>query len=112
MIFVVGTHALVWHFDDSPLLGREAGRVLEDETLSLVVSVISLAELKYLASRRRLAMTFAEILELIQNDKRLVVYPVSQDVIGAMPTDLNIHDALICGTALVHKDLGEQVALL
>jgi hypothetical protein len=30
-----------------------------------------------------------------------------------LPTTLNIHDAIIVGTALVHRDLlGEQVALI
>jgi hypothetical protein len=93
-------------------LGREAKQVLENENAILVVPTIVLAELKYLSVRRRLSLTFSDMLELIQKDRRMVIHPVDMDVITAMPDDLDIHDALICGTALVHQDMGEEVALL
>ena len=53
---------------------------------------------------RPLALVF----KAIAKDTRCVVYPLDSNVVSAMPTKLDIHDSIICGTALVYSELLEE----
>lgn len=50
-------------------------------------------------------MSIESVFEAIEKDSRCVVYPLDSNVVSAMPTKLEIHDSIICGTALVYSDL-------
>ena len=42
-----------------------------------------------------------------------MVHPIHRDIVDHMPAGLNIHDALICATALFYRDsLGEEVQIV
>jgi PIN domain nuclease of toxin-antitoxin system len=45
--FVVDTHALIWHLEDSPKLGHAAARILRDRQSELIIPTIVLAEARY-----------------------------------------------------------------
>ena len=83
MINVVDTHALVWYFEGTDELGVEAGRILADESSALVVPTIVLAEAKYLATRKQLAVTWPQMLERVKFDSRfkwlILTSPWSRD---------------------------------
>ena len=59
------------------------------------------------------SVTLDEVIKAIENDPRCVIYPLDSHVIHAMPIIADIHDGIICGTALLYRDLlGESVKIL
>jgi len=88
--YVVDTHALIWHLTNSSRIGNLARQFLLDSTALLIVPAIALAEIRFLSQRGRMPL-----------------------IVNHMPAGLNIHDALICATALFYRDsLGEDVQVV
>ncbi|MEX0801452.1 MAG: PIN domain-containing protein [Dehalococcoidia bacterium] len=113
MTYVVDTHALIWYLTNSPRLGGLAKQALLDPTALLVISAIALAEIRFLSQRGRIPLAWDDVQRLLKDDARCVVHPVHRDIVDHMPSTLNIHDALICATALFyHESLGEDVKVL
>lgn len=113
MIYVVDTHAIVWYLEQSDQLGRKAFAALDDLKAKLVFPSIVLAEIKYLSHKQRINLQLEEILSTVEQDERCLVFPLDMSVIKLIPIELNIHDGIICGTALVYqKILKEKVALI
>jgi PIN domain nuclease of toxin-antitoxin system len=113
MTYVTDSHSLVWFLESSPRLSPVARQAIEDTSARIVVPTIVLVEIKYLFSRKRIATSVAETLHYITTTANCTVAPMDERVVDLLPTTLNIHDAIIVGTALVHRDLlGEQVALI
>lgn len=100
MIYVVDTHGLIWFLEGSKKLGARARRILRDQSQKLVIPSIVLAEAKDLSQKGKTALPFQEILEAVA-DPRCTVFPLDLAVVRAMPEGLNIHDAIICSTAIV-----------
>lgn len=113
MTFVVDTHALVWFLEGSEKLSRAARQILSSQAEHLVVPTIVLAEVKHLAARGRIRSSWREVMEAVESDPRCVVYPLDASVVELMPAGLEIHDAIICGTALLYRDvLGTDVQVV
>jgi hypothetical protein len=52
-------------------------------------------------------------MDVIERDDRFTVYPFDENVLSVMPLELDIHDAIIVGTALVYRDvLGADVRVI
>ncbi len=111
MIYVVDTHALIWFLEGSKRLGGQAREILRDEHKHLLIPSIVLAEAKDLVSKGKTRLIFDEILEAI-TDPRCLSYPLDLAVVRAMPRSLDIHDAIICATALVYQKTVNEEALL
>lgn len=105
MVYIVDTHALVWYLEESRELGKKALSVLDDENSKLIVPTIVLAEIRYLSNKRKTALSVDEILSSIEQDERCVLFPLDINVIKQLPLELDIHDGIICGTALIYQDL-------
>lgn len=113
MVYVVDTHALVWFFEESKELGGNALKVLSSDSSKLIIPTIVPAEIFYLSQRQRIAKSFNDILKTIEQDDRCIIYPLDLNVLKFLPKGLNIHDGIICGTALVYKELlREKVKLI
>ena len=113
MVCVIDTHALVWYLTDDKRLGKQAAELLDRPDTRIVVPVIVLAELKYLHRRSRISLSFSAVLTIIGADERCSVYPVNEEVVDLLPLDLDIHDAIICATALVcRRAIGEDTVVL
>ena len=108
MVHVIDTHALVWFLEGNKKLGRKALKVFRDSTEKLIIPSIVLAEIKYLSYKGRTRLSVNDVFKAIAKDTRCVVYPLDSNVVSAMPTKLDIHDSIICGTALVYSDLLEE----
>ncbi len=106
---VVDTHALIWYLDNDPRLGRRAETILDDQHVRLIIPAIVLAEIKYLAYRGRFSQTLDDVLRVLSLDPRCTVYPVDLSVINTAPLELNIHDSLIVGTALVQREIVDGI---
>lgn len=98
--FVVDTHALVWFISGDSRLSDKARTILRDPGVQLIIPAIVLAEIKFLAGKGRFAQTLEQVLLALNTDPRCLVFPIDLTVIQRMPTDLDIHDGLIVGTAL------------
>jgi PIN domain nuclease of toxin-antitoxin system len=103
MVCVIDTHALVWYLTDDKRLGKRAAELLDRPDTRIVVPVIVLAELKYLHQRSRISLSFSAVQTIIGADERCAVYPMNEEVVDLLPLDLDIHDAIICATALASK---------
>ena len=113
MTWILDTHALVWYLEASPRLGKNAARILGDANCDLVIPTIVLAEVAFLYGRKRIAIDLRQVFSRIANAPNCVVYPLDESVVEHLPSALNIHDAIIVGTALVFRDvLGKDVAIL
>jgi PIN domain nuclease of toxin-antitoxin system len=113
MTNVVDTHALVWFFEKNPCLSRAAHNALIDPMAKIIVPTIVLAEIKFLHARGRIVPDLAATLAQLAPLSNCVIYALDKVVLQHLPTSLNIHDALIVGTALVFRDvLGENTALI
>ena len=113
MRYILDTHALVWHLANDARLGPGARQVLADPTVPLVVPVLVLAETKHVASRKRLPVSFDTVLETVNSSPRITVLPMNQLTVNYLPTNLDIHDAIIVASALYCRDyLQEDVAIL
>lgn len=99
--FIVDTHALVWFISKDPRLSDRARAILRDPEIRLIVPTIVLAEIKYLAAKGRFEQTLDAVLRVIGVDPRCLIYPVDLGVVSQAPANLDIHDGLIVGTALV-----------
>ena len=113
MIYIVDTHALIWHLTNSPRLGNGARELLSDTAATFVIPTIVLAEARFLSMRGRVPLAWEETISRLDADPRCVVYPLDRTVVDHLPPGLNIHDGIICATALVCKDaLGEEVQVI
>jgi hypothetical protein len=44
------------------------------------------------------------VLSQVANSSNCIVYPLDEEVVSRIPTNINIHDAIIAATGLVFKD--------
>lgn len=113
MTHVADTHALVWLFEGNPRLSAAARAALIDPAIRLVIPTIVLAEITYLHARGRFALDAPTVLARIAGTPNWTIYDLDKAVVQHLPTSLNIHDAIIVGTALVFRDvLGESTAVI
>lgn len=107
--YVVDTHALIWFIGKDQRLSDRARAILRNPDVRLIIPVIVLAEVKYLGHKGRFDQTLDEVLQAISLDSRCTIYPVDLSVVNKAPLELNIHDSLIVGTALVQYELVDGV---
>jgi len=113
MIYIPDTHALIWFLTNSSRLGKNASKIFHNTNSFIVISTLVLAEAKFLAEKARIEKSFASILSALQDDPRVKIHPIDLSVIENAPKGLDIHDSLICGTALVYQELlKEKVKLI
>ena len=113
MIHVIDTHALVWFLEGNSRLSQTAEQAIRDTTVRLAIPTIVLAEIAFLYSRQRIGTTIPTVLAHVTSVANWFVYPLDEQVVQHLPTELDIHDAIIVATALLFRDtLGEQLAVL
>lgn len=115
MIHIVDTHSLVWYLEDSPKLGGAGRTLFSDPGAQFLVPTIVLAEAQSLESGGRTSVSWDEIVAAVEADRRFEIFPLTLDVLRRMPrrSRLEMHDAIICATALVSRDeLAQDVAVI
>lgn len=101
MTIVVDTHTLLWYLADDSRLGVKAQEALSQRSdVSIVIPIIVLFEIAYLQNRKQLPISLDEVRVWIAGNRHVRVYPLDMPVLGAAPRHLEIHDAMIAGTAL------------
>jgi len=112
MIYVVDTHIFVWFLDDNERLSPEYKKILLNNKNTFVFSAIVLAEIKYLASIRRININFDTVLDYLSESENCIIYPIDETVIDNMSKGINIHDALIVATGLIYKSSFDKKVFL
>jgi len=113
VIHVVDTHALLWHIEGSRELSDTARRVLADTPDALILPTIALAEARYVIARRRTPVSWRDLLDEVERDNRFSVHNLDLDIVRRAPEVLEMHDALICATALTLQEAsGELVPVI
>jgi PIN domain nuclease of toxin-antitoxin system len=113
MTYVTDTHPLIWLLGDNPRLSHAAGDAFDDPHSQVIIPTIVLAEIKHLFARGRITVNLEAVLAYVAGGSNCSIYPLNDRVVARLPTTLDIHDAVIVGTALVHQDdMGESVALI
>lgn len=108
-VYVLDTHALVWYLTNDRRLGLQTEVVLNDPGVTLIIPAIVLAEIKDLARKGRFAQKLEDVLAVIESDPRCLVHPIDLEVVRAAPMQLDIHDSLIVGVALVQASAVDGV---
>jgi PIN domain nuclease of toxin-antitoxin system len=113
MVYVIDTHSLIWFLEGSRRLPSKAKALLLDDNHFKVIPSIVLAEMFYLYSKHRIVTHVKRASEMIQASRNCIVYPLDENVIEKLSPELDIHDGIICATALVYRDvLGHDVAVI
>lgn len=113
MTYILDTHTLVWFLEANPRLSSAARQALVDPSTKLVVPTIVLAEVAFLYPRKRIAVGLQAVLARLTTTPNCVVYPLDHLVVERLPSQLDIHDAIIVATGLVFRDLlGESTAVI
>lgn len=70
-------------------------------------------EIKCLYQRKRITLSFEEVLQQAETCENIFLYPLDISIVTIAPTSLNIHDAIIVGTAIqLADDLGQTASLV
>lgn len=99
--YILDTHALIWFLDGDSRLGNAAKNALQEPDSIIIIPSIVLAELKFLLLKKISQPTFTKILRFIENNPRCTIYPLDLNVIEFLPTNLDIHDAIIVATTVL-----------
>jgi predicted nucleic acid-binding protein len=107
--YVVDTHSLVWFITEDNKLSKEASQVLERAEraeVEVLIPTIVLAEITYIAQKKKVKITINEVLKRIQEGDGFAVvpfdFPIFQMVLK-LPEDWEIHDRIIVATARYYR---------
>ena len=89
-------------------LGQKAREIFKADERTLFIPTIVLAEIKYLHKKHRFSTSLREVMELIEEDKDCLIYPLDIKVVEVMPEDLDIHDGIIVAVAMSLQELFDE----
>ena len=113
MTIVTDTHPWIWFLAASPRLSANAKASLSNPSNLIVVPSIVMLEIRYLYNRKRISISFEEALQHIETAANVLLHPLDISVVTIAPAELEIHDAIIVGTALyLSNELREPVPLV
>jgi PIN domain nuclease of toxin-antitoxin system len=115
-IHIIDTHALIWHLEGNPKLGKSAKKVFDDAKSKLILPTIVLAEaIDIVQKGRTMIMRVNDLLQDVFGDSRIEIEPLTIDVLleslnaSAVP---EMHDRLITATALFIQKQGFSVTIV
>lgn len=106
--FVVDTHALVWYLDKDKKLSKNAEKALDASDSTLVIPTVVLAEIKYLFKKRRISISFEDVMQAIEHDQRCIIYPFDLSCVEYLDERLDLHDGVIVATGVIFRDSVDQ----
>jgi PIN domain nuclease of toxin-antitoxin system len=114
--YVIDAHALIWYVEDSPRLGVNAGKVLDDPASALFLPIIALAEACWIVERGKCNVpSVADLLADVDADPRITQVPLDRlllDFTLTLTAIGEMHDRQIVGTVLLRASAGASAALL
>jgi len=111
--YIVDTHALVWFLEKNPRLTETAKVALSNPEAQIVIPTIVLTEIVFLYSKKKISVDLSAVLSDVASSSNCTVYPLDEEVVLRLPTNLDIHDAILVATGLLYRDLmGHTVAII
>jgi len=104
MICCLDTHTLVWFLTGDARLSAKARRAIRESEERFIVPTIVLLEIRYLAAKSRIPVELSDIDTMVLARSDCIIWPMDEHVVHRAPLSLNIHDAIICGSALSYRD--------
>ena len=102
--YVADTHSLVWFIAEDDRLSDQAERLFEhaeEAELQILIPTVVLAEITYIAQKKRVNITIDAVLERIAQGEGFAVVPFDIAVFKTMlqlPDEWEIHDRIIAAT--------------
>lgn len=112
MYIVTDTHPWVWFLTASPRLSQKAKSVLSDTSNLIIIPSIVMMEIKYIYQHKRITLSFEEALQQVETSENILLHPLDISVVAKAPIKLDIHDAIIIGTAIQAAEEFAQNVLL
>jgi PIN domain nuclease of toxin-antitoxin system len=113
MTYVIDTHALVWFLEKNPRLSDNAKAAIANPEAQIIIPTIVLTEIVFLYSRKKIAIDLSTVLSDVASSTNCIVYPLDEEVVLRLSTNLDIHDAILVATGLLYRDLiGHDVAIV
>lgn len=114
MFYLVDTHPLLWFFTADSRLSLRAKAVLCDPSSTLLIPTIVLAEAISVIRKRKTSLLEEELRIRVLADPEHVRIPLLDTSLALnYPAGLEMHDAIIVGTALVYQRVhGEDVMVV
>lgn len=100
MYIVTDTHPWVWFLTASPRLSQKAKSILSDPSNLIILPSIVMMEIKYLYQHKRITLSFEEALQQVETSENILLHPLDISIVTIAPISLDIHDAIIVGTAI------------
>jgi predicted nucleic acid-binding protein len=107
--YVVDAHSLIWFITEDDRLSKQAEHLLdlaEKAEVEVLVPTIVLAEITYIAQKRKVQVTINEVLERIEQGDGFAITPFDFAIFQIMlqlPEEWEIHDLIIAATARYYK---------
>ena len=113
MNIVVDTHPWVWFLTANSRLSTKARLILSDPSNLIIIPSIIMMEIKYLYIHKRIPLSFEHALQKVETTENILLHPLDISVVTVAPTNLDIHDAIIVGTAIQStQELDQSVSLV
>jgi len=107
--YVVDTHSLIWFISEDDRLSERAEHLLdqaEAAEVQMLIPTIVLAEITYIAQRKKVEITIDDVLELIEQGSGFIIVPFDFLIFRTMlqlPDEWEIHDRIIGATGHYYK---------
>ncbi|RJR27579.1 PIN domain-containing protein [candidate division WWE3 bacterium] len=103
--YVADAHTLIWFLAEDERLSENAKRLLEqaeEARVQVLLPTVVLAEITYIAQKKKVEITIDEVLERIEQGDGFVVVPFDFAIFRTMlqlPDEWDIHDRIIGATS-------------
>lgn len=107
--YVLDAHTLAWFLTEDPRLSIKALQLLEqaqEAASQALIPTIVLAEIAYIAQKKRVPVSIQDILKRIEQGDGFIVVPFDYPVFQLslqLPDEWEIHDRIIAATSLYYK---------
>ena len=86
---------------------------MTDPNSDLLVPTIVRAEARWTIQKQRARVDWTDLIRSLEDDGRFTVAPLTLDIFRLASDQLEMHEAIICATAILARDsLGEEVRLI
>ena len=104
MNFLTDTHALLWHFTNSPKISQKTREIFNKcergECIIFIPSIV-IAECLSIFDKKKVAFDFNELFTLIRNSENYAIIPLDHEVLQKMTDTTEVtelHDKIIVAT--------------
>lgn len=111
--YIADTHALVWFLEENLRLSNSAKSAMLDINAQIILPAIVLTEVTFLYAKKRTSVDLHTVISEVASSSNSTVYPLDEEVVLRLPTNLDIHDAIIVATGIIYRDvIGYDVAII